>query len=107
MKLEIKCNNHACPLNTGCQNYFNSDSENSNAELQYIRPKIIMDGFNKPRVKCEYLMPLNVNYIVNYYRYNSQHAEKIARQKLAIVDEFGQGRKQELMKKINKLTFLL
>lgn len=96
----IRCDNHTCQLNSACQNYFNLTHE---VEAQYIRPKMTFDGFNTPKFKCDYLLPLNVSYIVGHYMRNQRMQERLARVKLDIVEQFGGENKVELMKMLNKL----
>lgn len=94
--LTIKCTNHNCQLSAACQNFQNKDGEE-----MYIRPKIQYDGFLAPKMVCDYLLPLNVNYIVRHSK--MQAIERKAKLKHEIVENFGGERKRELMKKLEKL----
>jgi hypothetical protein len=63
--MQIKCTNHNCQLNNACQNYHNRTGEE-----KYIRPQIIFNDFDKPKMRCEFLWPLNTEYIVRQSKMN-------------------------------------
>ena|ERR1017187_5700012 len=98
----FKCINHGCQLNNACQHYHNIEGEE-----KYIRPQESFNGFNKPKLRCYFLLPFNTNYIVKQSKMNDEFsAKKKSKLKFKIVEKFGGDKKVELMTYLNALISL-
>ena len=98
-EFQLKCINHDCQLNNACQNYHNSEGEE-----KYIRPQTIFDGWEKPKFRCDFLLPLNVGYIIKQSQMNDLIGYKKKRKlSFEIVEQFGGEEKKKLMKLLNAL----
>jgi len=97
--MDIRCHNKACRLSDACQTFTWKATKDS----LYIRPKIIFDEFGRAKQICDYLIPHNIRYINRSSSMN--HNGKVKKMKVAyeIIDEFGNDKKDILMKKLRSI----